>query len=213
MTPKKKIPEILKRLKKVYPDAQCALKYKTPFHLLVATVLSAQCTDKRVNRVTPNLFKKYKNLQDFAKANISELEQDIRSTGFFRNKAKNIKACSQMLVKDFKGKVPDQMDQLVKLPGVARKTANVILGTAYGKNEGICVDTHVTRLSGLIGLTKQKNPVKIEQDLMEITPKKEWTMITHLLINHGRNICIARRPKCEVCAIRKYCDYGVNVGK
>ena len=202
--------QIISKLKKQYPDAKIALKFKTPFQLYVAVVLSAQCTDKRVNMVTPPLFKKYSNAKSFAEADIGDLEKMIYSTGFYRNKAKNIKAAAKTVVKDFGGKLPGEMKDLLKLPGVARKTANAILSNGFGKNEGITVDTHVIRISGLLGLvpmefSKKKNAVKIERELMKQVPQKEWGNFSHLLISHGRNICVARRPKCKDCPLSKIC--------
>lgn len=206
----KNIGQIIEILKGTYPEAKIALKFGDKFQLLVAVILSAQCTDKRVNMVTPILFKRFSRIEDFAKCNIAELEKLIYSTGFYKNKAKNIKAAAGKIITDFGGKVPDTMENLLKLSGVARKTANVILETGFGKNEGIVVDTHVCRISGLLGLvpmklSKVKNAVKIEQQLMKIIPKSEWGKFAHLLIAHGRNICVARRPKCKVCPLNKLC--------
>jgi len=192
-------------LKKEYPNAKIALNYKTPLDLLVATVLSAQCTDKRVNIVTEPLFKKYKTAKDYAKASQKTFESEIRSTGFFRNKAKNIIAAAKMIVKDSAGKVPGTMEDLLKLPGVARKTATVILFNAFHKIEGITVDTHVIRLSQRLGLSKNTDPVKIEQDLMKIIPKKLWGKFAYWLIQHGRNVCIAKKPLCPQCVLKKIC--------
>lgn len=197
-------------LKKQYPNATIALKYGNNFQLLVAVILSAQCTDERVNKVTPVLFKRFSTAEDFARCDISELEKLIYSTGFYKNKAKNIKGAAEKVVKDFGGKVPDNMKDLLTLPGVARKTANVILFEAFGRTEGIVVDTHVARISGLLGLVSRKlsdakNAVKIEQKLMTIVPKKDWGNIAYLFIDHGRAICIARRPKCEICPLSKIC--------
>jgi len=193
------------RLAAHYPGARCALDYASPFQLLVATILSAQCTDKRVNMVTPALFKKYKTAAALAAADPEELEDLIKSTGFYRNKAKNLLGMSAAVAEQHGGKVPDEMDDLVKLPGVGRKTANVVLGNAYDKNEGIVVDTHVGRVSARLGLTKQTDPVKIEQDLVKLFPRDRWTMLAHLLIEHGRQICEARRPKCEICFLNDLC--------
>jgi len=192
-------------LKKEYPNATTALSYSNVFELLVATILSAQCTDKRVNMVTKELFKKYKKISDYASADIRALEQDIRSTGFYRNKAKNIQGSARMVLSDFNGKVPDTMDALMLLPGVARKTANIVLTHGFGKVEGIAVDTHVKRLSKRLGLTENTDPVKIEQDLMQIIPKADWGLVSDLLILHGRSVCIASKPKCEVCVLNKFC--------
>ena len=177
----------------------------------MATILSAQCTDKRVNIVTKSLFKKYKTAEDYANADLAELEQDIRSTGFYRNKAKNIKMSGRMLVEKFNSQVPRTMSELIELPGVARKTANIVLSNAYGIIEGIAVDTHVRRLSKRLGLTENKNPNKIEADLMLIVPKSHWKRITNLLIFHGRNVCMARKPKCNICSLNKICPSAFNV--
>jgi endonuclease-3 len=204
---KEKAEIILKELKSLYPDAICTLDFETPLQLLIATQLAAQCTDARVNIVTKELFKKYRSVEDFAGADISELEQDIKSTGFFRNKAKNIKECCIKLLRDYKGIVPDNMEDLLSLPGVGRKTANVILSTVFSK-PGVIVDTHCTRLSNRIGLTKSQNPDIIERDLMKILPRSEWANFSHYLVYHGREICQARRPKCEICSIMPYCLYG-----
>lgn len=196
--------KILRALRKTYPDVECALHHKNPFELAVSTILSAQCTDKRVNRVTPTLFKKYPTPKHFAKAPIQDIEKMIHSTGFYKNKAKSIKGLCQKLVTEPKGQVPKTMEELVKLPGIGRKTANVILGVAYGV-PGIVVDTHVTRLTNRMGLTKQKDPVKIEFEMMDLIPKKDWTDFGLLLIAHGRAICEARKPKCEACLINTLC--------
>ena len=197
--------EIYDRLAKHYPDAHCALDFKTPFQLLVATILSAQCTDKRVNMVTPALFKRYRTPAALAAAKPEELEELIKSTGFFRNKTKSLIGMSTAVAERHAGKIPDELDALVKLPGVGRKTANVVLGNAYDKNEGVVVDTHVGRVSGRLGLTKETDPVKVEQDLMKLFPRERWTMLAHLLIEHGRTICEARRPKCEICFLNDIC--------
>jgi endonuclease-3 len=197
--------KIVELLEKEHPDAKVALNHSSPLELLIATILSAQCTDKRVNIVTKALFKKYKRAEDYAKADLKELEQDIRSTGFYHNKAKNIKKCCQMLVGKFDSKVPNTMEKLLELPGVARKTANIVLSNAYGVVEGIAVDTHVRRLSERLGLTDSKDPDKIEQDLMEIVPKDKWMRFTDLLIFHGRRVCMAKKPKCESCVLNKLC--------
>ncbi len=195
----------IRLLEKEYPQAKIALKYSNPLELLVATILSAQCTDERVNKVTETLFKKYRNAKDYAKADLKELELDIRPTGFFRNKAKNIKQTSNILVDRFNSQVPRTMEELLQLPGVARKTANIVLQNAYGVIDGIAVDTHVRRLSKRLGLTENDDPEKIEKDLMEIVPKKEWMRITDLLIFLGRNVCVAKKPKCRVCVLNKIC--------
>ncbi len=197
--------KIIELLEKEYPDAKTALKYRNPLELLVATILSAQCTDKRVNAVTKSLFKKYKTAENYANADLAGLEQDIRSTGFYRNKAKNIKKTCKLLVEKFNSQVPKTMDELLTLSGVARKTANIVLSNAYGVTEGVAVDTHVRRLSMRLGLTENKNPDKIERDLMEIVPKAQWKRITDLLIFHGRNVCMARKPKCSLCVLNKIC--------
>jgi len=199
-----RVKKILPILKKTYPGAKTALNYSNPLELLIATILSAQCTDVRVNMVTKDLFKKYKSAADWANADIKQIEADIKSTGFYHNKAQSIKKSCTELVKQFGGRVPDNMDDLVKLPGVGRKTANVVLGNAFGRPAITC-DTHVIRLSRRLGLSENSDPVKLEFDLMEIVPKKEWTLFSHLLISHGRNICVARKPKCEVCQLSKYC--------
>lgn len=196
---------IIARLEKAYPDATCALHHQNPLELLVATILSAQCTDARVNMVTPTLFANYRTAADYAIANPRVFEQEIQSTGFFRNKTKSILGMAQALVERHGGKVPDTMEQLVKLPGVGRKTANVVLGTAFGKNEGIVVDTHVSRIAALLGFTQEKHPEKIERDLMALVPRDKWTWFGHTLILHGRKVCIARRPKCEACVVNTLC--------
>jgi endonuclease-3 len=201
---KKRTREILKRLAKVYPDAHCALHHDNPLQLLIATILSAQCIDVRVNMVTPALFKRYPDAVAFATAEPAELEKMIQSTGFFRNKAKNIIACCKKIVEEHGGDVPGTMEELVHLPGVGRKTANVILGDAFGV-PGITVDTHVQRLSRRLGLTKHVDPVKIERDLMEIIPSKDWTIFSHRTIFHGRQVCFARKPNCEGCLLSTVC--------
>jgi len=201
----KRVLEIIRRLKKKYPEAKIALHYDNPFQLLVAVILSAQCTDKRVNLVTEELFKQYKSVKDFADAHIAELEQAIRSTGFFRNKAKNIKASAGLILKQFRGKIPQTMDDLLTLPGVARKTANIVLGNGFGIIAGIAVDTHVIRVTNLLGLTKNSDPVKIEQDLMKIVPHDDWTIFSLLIQAHGRAICIARRPQHSICPLNDIC--------
>ena len=201
----KDMDKILSLLKKEYPKAKIALNFSTPLEILTATVLSAQCTDKRVNIVTKSLFKKYRKVQDYAKANLKTFEQEIRSTGFYRNKAKNIISAAQKIIKDFGGKLPDSMDKLLQLPGVARKTANIVLLNGFGKVDGIAVDTHVRRLSQRLGLTKNQDPQKIEQDLMKLLDKKEWGKFSYLLIDHGRKICDAKKPKCLECILQKLC--------
>lgn len=207
MTPKERLLKILPHLKKEYPEARTALSHDNPLQLLIATILSAQCTDKRVNLVTPGLFQKFKTVQDFVEAQLKKIEKEIHSTGFYKNKAKNIQNCCRQLILEHEGKVPESMEELVKLPGVGRKTANVLLGNFFGKNEGVCVDTHVMRLSQRIGLSNHKDPIRIERDLMKITPKEEWTDITHVLIEHGRKVCNARKPLCPECVIKKQCRY------
>jgi endonuclease III len=196
---------IYARLAAAYPDAHCALDFTTPFQLLVATILSAQCTDKRVNLVTPALFARYPTPRALATANPSDVEELIKSTGFFRNKAKSLIGMATAVVDSHEGVIPDDMDSLVELPGVGRKTANVILGNAYGKNDGVVVDTHVSRLSHRLALTKETDPVKIERDLVQLFPSEQWTMLSHLLIEHGRQVCEARRPKCEICPLNDLC--------
>jgi len=202
----KRVKEIIKTLSKEIPDSRIALNFSTPLELLIATILSAQCTDVKVNQVTGDLFKKYRSAKDYASVDLKELEEEIRPTGFYRNKAKSIQKCCQELVSRFGGDVPKNLDELVTLPGVGRKTANVILGNAYGI-PGIAVDTHVRRVSRRIGLTENDDPVKIEFDLMEIVPEEEWTHFSNLLIWHGRRTCMAKKPLCEQCSIHKGCEY------
>ncbi len=202
---KKQTAEIIKRLKKAYPDAHCALIHTTPFELLIATILSAQCTDVRVNIVTADLFRKYRGPADFISVSQSELERDIYSTGFFRNKAKNIQAACRRIIEEYGGEIPQSMDELLTLGGVARKTANVVLGNAFGIASGVVVDTHVSRLSQRLGLTTNKTPEKIERVLEVLVPKKDWILFPHLMIYHGRQICIARKPKCEECVLADIC--------
>jgi endonuclease III len=197
--------KIVARLRREFPEAKCALDHTTPLQLLVATILSAQCTDARVNIVTPALFAKYHTAADYAAADPEQFQREIQSTGFFRNKTKSILGMAQALVERHGGQVPDTMDALVGLPGVGRKTANVVLGNAFGKNEGIVVDTHVQRISGLLKLTRESTPEKIERDLVALVPRKDWTIFSHLVILHGRKTCIARRPKCESCRINDLC--------
>lgn len=198
--------EVLNRLKKAYPNAMCTLDFKTPVQLLVATILSAQCTDERVNKVTPGLFRNYPTAHDLATAPIEKLEKIIRSTGFYHQKAKSIQESCKIIVEEYDGKVPDSLEKLVRLPGVGRKTANVVLGNAFGKNVGVVVDTHVSRLSRRLGLTQEKNPEKIEKDLMRKIPRNNWTLFSHLLIEHGRKVCIARSPRCEECFLSDVCS-------
>jgi endonuclease-3 len=201
---RQKARDVVRLLKKQYPDAKCALHYENPLQLLVATVLSAQCTDTRVNMVTPALFQRYPDAEAFADADTGELETAIKSTGFFRMKARSIQESARRIVSEHGGKVPNTLEELVHLPGVGRKTANVILGNAFD-TPGITVDTHVRRVSYRLGLTKQTDPEKIEHDLMEVIPRKEWTMFSHRVIFHGRQICIARKPKCDICILNKVC--------
>lgn len=205
---KARVIEIIRRLREIYPDAHCSLDYESPLQLLIATILAAQCTDERVNIVTKTLFPKYPTLEDYAYADPEELAQDIRQTGFYRNKAKNIQAASKMLIEDFGGEIPQTLEELIKLPGVARKTANVVLGNAFGIVVGFVVDTHVTRLSQRLGLTRNTDPVKIERDLMAIVPQKDWLDLSHLFIYHGRAICQARKPFCERCQLLDICPTG-----
>jgi endonuclease-3 len=197
--------EILERLDRLYPDVTCALVHKNPWELLVATILSAQSTDVRVNMVTPELFRKYPAVEDFARLQPEELEPDIRSTGFFRNKSKSVVGAARKIVQQFGGKVPDRMDELLTLPGVARKTANVVLGTWFGKAEGLVVDTHVHRISRRLELTREDDPKKIEQDLMRVIPRERWILFAHQLIWHGRKLCLARSPKCADCLLETVC--------
>jgi len=203
--PKRRALKVAKLLAKEYPDARCALDFKNPLELLIATILSAQCTDVRVNMVTPTLFKKYPTAAAYAAANRSELEKAIQSTGFFRSKAKSIQECCRKLAEEHGGKVPKSLDVLVELPGVGRKTANVVLGTAYDIASGVVVDTHVSRLAFRLGLTKEKDAVKIERDLMAQLPKSEWVNFAHRLIHHGRRVCVARKPKCSDCVLNVVC--------
>lgn len=203
--------EILARLKREYPDAHCELDHRDPFELMVATILSAQCTDARVNMVTPALFGRYPDPAALAAARQEDVEDLIRSTGFFRNKARSLIGMAQGLVSEHGGKVPATMDELRPLPGVGRKTANVILGNAFGINAGITVDTHVKRLSMLLGLTRNTDPEKVEQDLLELFPQDDWTLLSHLLIWHGRRVCIANRPKCGECVLKDICPVGQRV--
>jgi endonuclease-3 len=207
-----RVAKITALLEKEHPDAKIALDHSNPLELLVATILSAQCTDERVNVVTKSLFKKYRRAEDYAKADLKELEQEIKPTGFYRNKAKNIRACGKMLVEKFGSQVPKTMEEILELPGVARKTANIVLSNAYGIVEGIAVDTHVRRLAQRLGLTKNGDPVKIEQDLMNLVPREKWMRFTDLLIFHGRRICTAKKPKCEECVVNKLCPSAFTFG-
>ncbi len=202
---KKHAESIYRKLRRRYPDAHCALTHENPFQLLASTILSAQCTDVRVNMVTPNLFKHFPDARSMAGASLSELQRLIRSTGFFRNKSKSLKESSRAIVQEHGGRVPDTMAALTRLPGVARKTANVILGNAFGKNEGVVVDTHIARLSNRMGLSRQKDPKKIERDMMARFRPASWTLLAHLLIFHGRQVCQARKPRCEDCVVADLC--------
>lgn len=209
MTLKERAIEINKIFDELYPEASCTLEFKDPLQLLISTQLAAQCTDARVNIVTATLFKKYKDVYDFAKADVGELEQDIKSTGFYRNKARNIIACCKMIIEKYDGKVPQNMEDMLKLPGVGRKTANLVLGDIFGI-PGVVVDTHAKRLSNRIGLSKNSQPEKIEADLMKILPEEIWSRFSHQLVFHGRVVCNARNPKCGQCAIKDLCDYYAN---
>jgi endonuclease-3 len=212
--PKSAPPQVVyERLATLYPDAECELTFTSPLELLIATILSAQCTDVRVNLVTATLFQKYRKPEDYLAVPAEELEEDIHSTGFFRNKAKNIRGACQRLLEVYGGEVPDSMEELLTLPGVARKTANVVLGNIFNKAEGIAVDTHVTRLSGLLGLSVHTDPPKIERDLMRLFPQAQWTLISHLLILHGRRVCIARRPQCAACVLNDVCPSAFKLEK
>jgi endonuclease-3 len=202
---KGRVKKLIARFRATYPDAHCELNYGNPLELLVATILSAQCTDKRVNLVTAGLFKKYKKPEDYASVRAGQFESEIRSTGFFKNKSKSIQGACRTILEKFGGRVPDTMEELLELSGVGRKTANVVLGNAFGKSEGVVVDTHVTRLSGRLGLTKETSPEKIERDLMELVPKENWTIWSHWLIWHGRRRCGARKPDCENCEVSALC--------
>ncbi len=205
MNKREHVAEIMKRLKKAYPDARTALRFTSPFELLVATVLSAQTTDLLVNKVTPELFKKYGSVKDYADVPLEKLQKDLRSINFYKTKAKNIRACASIVAEQFHGNVPKTMEELTTLPGVARKTANIILSNAYGINEGIAVDTHVKRLALRLGLTEHKDPVKIEKDLMAITPRADWSKLSHLLIVHGRKVCHAKKPNHGECLLSDIC--------
>jgi endonuclease-3 len=207
---KKRIGEIIRVLYREYPESRTALSFQTPHQILVATILSAQCTDARVNLITPALFKKYRSASDFARAKPEELQEEIRSTGFFRNKSKHIILASRKIVEDFKGKVPDSMEALLTLPGVARKTANIVLTSGYGRAEGIAVDTHVKRLSRRLGLSQENNPDKIELDLLGLVPKKDWLDFNYVFVNHGRNVCQARKPRCPECVLKSLCPSAVE---
>lgn len=202
---KKRTRDVIRTLKRAYPDAKCSLNHTNPFELLIATILSAQCTDERVNLVTADLFRKYRGPEDYLKVSPRELEKDIQSTGFFRNKTKSIQGTSKVLTDEYGGEVPHTMEELLELPGVARKTANVVLGNAFDIKAGVVVDTHVTRLSRRLAFTKEKDAQKIERELIQIVPKKDWVIFPHLLISHGRKICRARNPLCAECVIEKWC--------
>src|SRR6266478_5492871 len=208
MTTRELVAQLIRAWPKVYPSAHCELDFRNPLELLVATILSAQCTDKRVNMVTPALFKKYRRAKDYANASQAELENAIRSTGFYRNKAKSIRGAMRAIAEEHNGKVPETMEALRALPGVGRKTANVVLGNAFGKNEGIVVDTHVARLSQRLGLTEHKDADKIERDLMKLVPREHWTDWSHWLIWHGRRRCFARKPDCSQCEVFRLCPSG-----
>lgn len=205
-SPDQRLKRILAVLDRTYPEATCALVHRDPWQLLVATILSAQCTDKRVNEVTPGLFKKYPCVRDFAAVSQAELAQDIRSTGFFNNKAKSIIGAANKVLADFGGKVPRTIEEMLTIPGVARKTANVVLGTAYGIASGVVVDTHVQRLAGRLDLSQETDPVKIERDLMELIPRERWILFSHQLILHGRALCVARKPRCAECPLDSVCQ-------
>lgn len=207
MDARQRVIKIIEIFDQLYEDAACSLLYRDPLQLLIATQLAAQCTDARVNIVTKTLYQKYKNVYDFANASLPELENDIRSTGFYHNKARNIMNCCKMIIREYDGKVPSTLDHLLLLPGVGRKTANLVLGDIYGI-PGVVVDTHAKRLSNLIGLTKNQDPEKIEYDLMKVVPQKDWSKFCHQMVYHGRAVCNARKPKCEICRIRDYCNFG-----
>lgn len=208
---KRRAAKIISLLKKEYPDSGCSLSYATAHQLLVATILSAQAADEQVNRVTPGLFKKYRSIADFAAADPAELENDIKSIGLYRNKARAIKNSAAVILKDYDGIIPGTLAEITRLPGIGRKSGSVVLGTWYGRAEGIVVDTHVKRLADLLGLTRQADPYGIELDLMKIIPKKEWIIVTHLLINHGRAVCVARRPRCPGCILNGQCPSAEQV--
>jgi endonuclease-3 len=201
------------KLKRLYPETRCFLRYRTPFQLLCSVILSAQCTDARVNSVAPGLWEKYPTPEKMAKARIPELEKIIQSTGFYHNKAKSLVGCARTLLSDFGGEIPKDIHEFVKVPGVGRKTANVVLGEVFGATQGIAVDTHVARLSVRLGLTREKDPVKIERDLMRIVPKKDWASFSHRLIQHGRKVCDARKPRCGTCALARNCPSAGRIGQ
>lgn len=206
---KRRVTKVITRLKKNYPDARCSLNYKNPLELLIATILSAQCTDERVNKVTKDLFRKYRKAEDYARAQPEALEGDIRSTGFYKNKAKSIINCCKKIIGNHGGEIPADLDELIKLDGIGRKTANVLLGNAFGI-PGITVDTHVKRVSYRLGFTEHQDPVKIEYDLMTLVPQKEWTHFSHLIIFHGRNTCVSRKPRCGECVIASHCPQKIT---
>ena len=210
---KKDAIDFVKILKKAYPDATCSLDFETPFQMVVAVMLSAQCTDERVNKTTPALFERCKTIQDFANIDTKELEEIIHPCGFYKNKAKNIKLCAKQVLENFDGKVPDNMEDLQSLAGVGRKSANVVMLEAFNKPQGIAVDTHAKRISNLIGLSKESDPSKIEQDLLKIFPKEYLKDINHLFVWHGRNTCIARKPKCDLCSVKDFCKYYKKISK
>ena len=212
LEPKERASKVIDLLEKEHRDAKIALHYSNPLQLLVATILSAQATDEQINKITPNLFKKYKTAEDFANADLNELEQDIKSSGFYHNKARNIKNCCRMLVEKYSSQVPRTMDELLELPGVARKTANIVLANAYGVVEGVAVDTHVRRVAQRLGLSDHDDPAKIELDLMKIVPKDKWMRITDLLIFHGRRVCTAKKPNCAGCVLNKICPCAFAFG-
>lgn len=212
MDKKERVLKIIKIFDELYTDADCSLEYRDPLQLLLATQLAAQCTDARVNIVTKTLFKKYKDVYDFANADLHELEQDIKSTGFYHNKAKNIINCCKMLIEKYNGEVPANMDDLLQLPGVGRKTANLVLGDIF-KIPGIVVDTHAKRLSNRMGFTENDDPAKVEFDLMKVVPKESWNKFCHQLVYHGRAVCTARKANCDVCKVRPFCDYGQAQGE
>jgi endonuclease-3 len=212
LEPKERAAKIIQLLEKEHADAKIALHYKTPLELLIATILSAQATDEQINAITPKLFKKYKDAEDYANADLTALEQDIKSSGFYHNKAKNIKNCCKLLVEKYHAKVPKTMAELVELPGVARKTANIVLTNAYGIVEGVAVDTHVRRLAQRLGLSEKDDPNKIEADLMRLVPKEQWGRITDLLIFHGRRVCTAKKPDCQGCVLNKICPCAFTFG-
>lgn len=205
LEPKQRVQKTIELLSQLYPTAKTALNYANPLELLIATMLSAQTTDAQVNKVTQTLFRKYRSAKDYAEAPILQIEEDIHSTGFYHNKARNLKACAQMLIDKFHGEVPKTMEELIQLPGVARKTANIVLYFAYGVTAGVAVDTHVMRLSQRLGLTEQKDQNRIERDLMALLPKEQWMPLTNLLIYHGRQVCTAKKPRCDACVLNKFC--------